>query len=380
LESKKILSIIDIINFGGPARGIIQVATYLKEKKSPFSMVVASFNYLNRQDKRNEFVTALDHAGVERVLINERFPFDPLQIQEAFRIHRELRPDIVQTHGYKSHLLGLFLKLRFRVPWIAMTHGFTKEGKRLLLYNQVELLLLRWPDIVITVSPQLTKAVNRFRSSSKPTHYIKNAVSQGLIPISKTLPERSSSLTFGVFGRFSPEKGQEIFIEAFALLLKSETTSDVEALLAGAGNSEPLKTLARKLGVFDRIKFLPFVEKIGDLHHQIDVLVIPSLSEGLPNVLLEAMSFKKAVIASKVGAIPEVIEDKVDGILVEPGSVEALKEQLEILVLDSKLRCNLGEKAHHKVMKDYSVEARGLKFETLYQELLGAVAFLNYPV
>ncbi|MFC2105535.1 glycosyltransferase family 4 protein [Candidatus Bipolaricaulota bacterium] len=143
-------------------------------------------------------------------------------------------------------------------------------------------------------------------------------------------------------GRLVPEKGVQFLLEAIARLSKEMSC---ELWLGGRGSYEPaLRALAKKLGIMDSIRWLgwvPWGQELFQRMSKADVLVLPSLTEGLPLVLIEAMSQCLPVIASRVGGTPEIVMDGVSGILIEPGNSLALARAIRQVSTDTELRQKL---------------------------------------
>ncbi len=146
-------------------------------------------------------------------------------------------------------------------------------------------------------------------------------------------------------GRLAPEKGISILIKAVAFL-KSRQGRDIEVCLVGDGEERPaLVQLVKKLGLTDVVAFhgyVSFGEQLFAHYSNADIFVLPSLSEGTPNVLIEAMAFGLPIVASRVGGCEELIKDHVTGILTEPGSVQSLQSALQELLDDPGLCARLG--------------------------------------
>jgi len=186
-------------------------------------------------------------------------------------------------------------------------------------------------------------------------------------PYSGGNPQQSNQPLRAVFlGWVEPNKGIHDLLHVIADL----KTTEVLWQIAGDGKSfEAMKTLAHELGIENQVKFLGWVkgeEKI-DLLTSSDFFLLPSYNEGLPNALLEAMASGLACVATRVGAIPDVIEDGVDGILIEAGDRKGLELACQNLIADSKKRIQMGEKAQNKIQKQYSIERASSKFAQLFQ-------------
>jgi glycosyltransferase involved in cell wall biosynthesis len=132
--------------------------------------------------------------------------------------------------------------------------------------------------------------------------------------------------------------------ELLTALSRIESDSaDWSLTLAGDGDLEKAKTLARNLGIFDRITCTGWLDSPGvhALLESSDVLILPSHAEGLPMAIVEAFAYGVPVIASSVGAIPEIVVDRKSGLLISPGDVDALERAIRDLCADDQLRDSL---------------------------------------
>src|SRR5262249_9818316 len=141
----------------------------------------------------------------------------------------------------------------------------------------------------------------------------------------------------GAVGRLSAEKGFDLLIRAVGRLLKGG--ADVQLIIVGDGEERPrLEALITELGLVDRVLMLGYRPDVSELYQAMDVYALSSLSEGLPNVLLEAMALEVPIVATRIAGVPRLVRDEVTGLLVEPGSVDALTHGLDRLLADPALR------------------------------------------
>jgi glycosyltransferase involved in cell wall biosynthesis len=165
------------------------------------------------------------------------------------------------------------------------------------------------------------------------------------------------------------DKGVLDLMRAMPIVLRS--VPDATFVLAGSGDADSIANLARSLRVEHALRLPGWVNGEGkdELLRQSDVFVLPSYYEGLPVGVLEAMACGVPVIATRVGGIPDVIKDRVNGLLLEPGQPEALARALIAMLTDDALRSRLREAAHSTVYKRYSAGSVIGRLETLYREL-----------
>ena len=110
------------------------------------------------------------------------------------------------------------------------------------------------------------------------------------------------------------------------------------------------------------------------IYAAIDIFVLPSLNEGLPMTILEAMAASRPVIATRVGAVPSVIRDGETGLLVDPGDIHGLRSAIARLLSQPDVCRRIGAAGHNWVSRNYTAEAMALKYSQMYDEVLGAPA------
>lgn len=174
-------------------------------------------------------------------------------------------------------------------------------------------------------------------------------------------------------GRLSREKGVEYLMKAIPSVLKRQPRC--RFVFAGEGPEEDrLKIMSQESGIKDRIVFTGFVDDIEQIIPATEIVVIPSLVEGLPYVLLETMMWGKAVVATEVGGIPEVIKHGENGILVPPMDSEALAESIVRLLKTRRNMTSLGKAAHQHVAENFSLQTMVEKYRNVFFSFLGEPA------
>jgi len=180
-----------------------------------------------------------------------------------------------------------------------------------------------------------------------------------------------------VLSRLNPMKGIEYFLQAAAMVLQRFPA--VRFLIIGGGSYRAdgsyiaeIEKCAADLGLFGRVIFTGFRTDVPEILAQINISVLPSLSEGLSNSLLESMAAGVPVIATRVGGTPEAMEDGTTGLLVPPRDSAALAEAMTLLLENPELARRFGEAGRHRVIRLFSIEKMVGKTESLYRKLLGA--------
>ncbi len=188
-------------------------------------------------------------------------------------------------------------------------------------------------------------------------------------PADFTTLRKPGTALIGVVARLSHEKGVDLAIAALALLRSRD--QDAALAIAGDGPEEAaLRRQAEAAGLTDRVHFLGRVADVGSLYRTLDCVMIPSRdgAEGLPNVLLEAMSASLPVVATRVAAVPEVLVDEAAGLVVPPGDAPALAAAAERALASGFYTA--GKEARQTVVRRFSLDRRALRLAALYREIL----------
>jgi len=352
----------------GPARQVTALARALH--RAGIDWLVIVFHRRGRPPSRCAHY--LQEAGVQHCVVEDRGPIDWRMALRVATILRRWRPSIVQTHGYKATALAYLLRrLRSPWPWVGFLHGATTENLKDRFYHWVDRRLLGAAERIVVMSQAQARA---FRHCGRRVRIIYNAA---LAPPSAGNPAEcdriaalASSLRrpiIGVVGRLSSEKGVDLFIDACAVLARKGLA--FSALVAGDGPERArLEAHCTGLGLASCVRFLGQVSNTDVVYRHLDLLVLPSRSEGLPNTMLEAMGADVPVVATAVGAVPEAVGTSSAAHLVAPGSAAVLVEAIErALIHGDSPEAAL---ARREVVSRFSLERRLEAHVQLYRELL----------
>ncbi|MGF1643283.1 MAG: glycosyltransferase family 4 protein [Thiotrichales bacterium] len=367
----RVMTIIDTMTIGGAGKVVLQFFEHADPTR--VEHVLCNFRY--NKPRSTEFNDAARQIGMGPELFSQASLIDPAPLLQAYRLARAGRYTIVETHGYKSNLIGLFLRATLGLRWIVYLHGWTAESPRMRYYRKFDEFCIRRADCVIGVSPTLVSTAARLRANRANTHLVLNGIDPRGIAGSGDDRESTrarlgithNSILVGCFGRLSSEKGQTQLILAWRALTLPRPA---KLLILGDGpDAAQLKQRVASEGMADRVIFVPHSSTMREYYDAIDILVIPSLSEGLPFVLLEAMALGKPVIATAVGAIPEVLVDDVNGWLIHPGDTFALTHQLQCLIDNPTRIDSVSQRARETVLRRFSALNHAEQLVSIYESL-----------
>ncbi len=301
--------------------------------------------------------------------------FDLITVSEIRRFASTQNIDIIHCHGYKSNMYGLTATVFSKVKKVSTVHNWIKTDRTLIVYSVIDKILLRFFDAIVAVSGDIK---NELISSGIPLKKI-STISNGIglerfssgkkdENLRKELGFSPGDKIIGTVGRMSQEKGHIHLLEAAKRVM--ESVPGTKLLIAGDGPLRSgLEQAARVLGISDKVVFAGVRKDIPRVLSIIDIFVLPSLVEGMPIALLEAMASGKCIIASETGDIPKLIINGQTGILVKPGDTDGLHKAMVSLLNDESLSVLLAGNAYRKVVNEYSSENMSREYTSLYSKL-----------
>jgi glycosyltransferase involved in cell wall biosynthesis len=303
---------------------------------------------------------------------------DPWRVPRAFLgIHRILRQaacDLLHTHGYFADLCGIPAARMLGLATVATCHGYISADRKLQLYNRLDKLVLRACGKIIAVSDGIRGEL--VASGLRPERIvtIKNAVplpgGEEEVRRRRRVQREAGTLDEGDFvlgyvGRLSSEKGVRMLIEAVSILRNEG--KPIRLVVVGDGPERcDLEELARQKSLADQVWFAGFQEEVGGWLPAFDAFVLPSLTEGTPLALLEAMAMGVPVIATAVGGVPKVVTDGINGLLVQAGDALSLAERIRDLQASPSLRERLSRRGREEISARYNIHHWCGEIERLY--------------
>ena len=369
---KRILLVIDNIEFGGGERGFLQLVSRLRHR----------FDF---------FVAAMPGGPFQQQIEEMGIPFVPLDVSRRISIKpigqmrdfvRGNNIDIIHSQGARVDFFARIAGRMANTPHVLSTvqmpiEGFDVGPLRKKLYLLMDRLSGIFVERFIVVSEALKRLfiegrripaqrVVRIYNGIELDFYQPNA-NQGDLRSKWDIPSRVPLI--GAVGRMVWQKGFEFFLRAIPEIM--ESYPDTRFLLVGDG---PLRTklenLAQQLNIDDSITFTGFQSDIRQILSAIDVLVVPSILEGLPMIILEGMAMAKPIVSTHIDGITEQISDEKEGILVPMRTSKDLAKAVSRLIHDRELAIRLGKAARRRVKNHFTVEQMIRETESVYLSLI----------
>ncbi|HMS82131.1 MAG TPA: glycosyltransferase family 4 protein [Nitrospira sp.] len=327
-------------------------------------------------------VKELSSLGVQVLVISESEVSLLKTLRKIVQQLKSRQYHIIHSHKPKDNVLGVLAGLLSSRPVIVRTvHGSPEmfpgiSRIRMALHELPNQVCNRvFVDQVIAVSEDLKSQLTKYYGQSRVV-CIHNGIS---LPDVNVLEEQGQvrskiglakgDFLIGTVGRLSAVKGCEFLIKAVPHLCR--ICHNFKVLFVGEGPlKSSLERLAESLRIRDRVIFMGHHDFPIDIVREMDVFVLPSLNEGIPLALLEAMSLQRPVVAAKVGGVPEVVRHELNGLLIESHDAQAIASACGRLLRDRVLRRSLGEAARIDIEKCFSSVVMGDNVAALYRKLL----------
>ncbi|MBI4437189.1 MAG: glycosyltransferase [Candidatus Omnitrophica bacterium] len=378
-QKVKVLHVITRLDRGGSSENTLLTLLRLDPSRYELSLI-----YGKTTEFPEERMNEARKAGILLLPLKEMIrsihPWkDLIAFWKLYRWMRKGGYDLVHTHTSKAGILGRFAAKYAGVPRIVHTpHGHVFYGYFSPMVHRGIIWIERFAgfftDRLVTLTQRGKEEHLRYKIL--PEHRITWAYSGIDLEAFRrgdgkedAFPSPEKGPCVGMIGRLAPIKGHLYFLQALPSVIRE--IPELKALLVGDGPlRQELEKACSTLGIQHHVLFLGEQERIQAILKRCDVVVLSSLNEGMGRVLLEAQAMGKPVIGTRVGGIPEVIQEGKTGYLVPPKDPQALAEKLLLLLKDPEKGRKMGEAARIWVDETFSVQEMVRRIDAVYQELL----------
>lgn len=358
--------LIDDASMGGGQKHLLSLAQHIDKSRFSVEVVCEEKGFLVDE------------------LVKINIPVHPIQISnrpslKSFfalrKIISKVNPSIIHSHGGTAGFYSRTCSIaNSKVGIVHTYHGIHylnfKKSFSKYLFRFIDRALLPFTDFTICVAQNdFDLGLKNGIVKKEKSVIIKNGIDVNQFASANDLPVHDNkSIIVGSVGRLHLQKGYEYLIKSAEKIL--ENNPNVRFVIAGDGElKNELNELAKSVGVENVFTFLGNQNDIASVIKQFDVFVLPSLWEGLPLVLLEAMAAKKPIVATNVNGISEIIESDKTGILVPPHDSDKLADGIIKMINDRNLQNFVVQEGFKKVNEEFNVVSMVKKTEDLYQSI-----------
>jgi glycosyltransferase involved in cell wall biosynthesis len=367
----KVLQAIRQGKVGGGETHIVDLVKHLN--KEHFQPVVLSFT-------DGEMIDTLNDMGVENYVIHSEKAFDFSTWKSVKTLMREKQIDLIHIHGTRATSNVYWAAKNLALPTVYTIHGWSFHDDQNALVKNARILFERW--ITKKTNCNISVSVSNQQTGTKNITGFKSVVVHNGIDLEKFNPDcckrknlrkelniAEDAFVISFIGRMTAQKDPFTLIKAFKEVLASNPGAVL--LMIGDGElKEKAIELTRELGIEKSVVFQKFRSDVADVLSSSDVFCLPSLWEGFPIALLEAMAMRKAVIATEVDGSVEIIQNKKNGLLIKPQNIQMLADVIKELMSNNSLRNELAAAAQQTILNDFDVKKMAKKIENVYLNVL----------
>ena len=382
-RSRKInvLLLVPTFDVGGTGNAVFTLANSLNPAR--YNLIICS---MRKSDPRAE--EKARKKDIKVINLDVRSFFDVSVILKLRRVLAEEEIQILHNHGFRPEIYGglagritnckgiLATILHNPAQDIPLDYGII-AGNIMNFFRRIFAFFCE--DILIAISDDAKKGLLKLRFPSKKIKVIYSGINPDLLKQKKNHLSREDILTklnipkdkfvIGTIAALRPYKDIFTLINAAKIIVQNYP--EVKILIIGKGPlKKNLEERVKSLNLENQVIFYDYVENVVEAYDIFNLMVLPSLTEGFPAVLLEAMAFSVPIVATRVGGVPEAIEDGISGILVPPKNPEALAEAIIKIYENPELASEMAKNARTRFEKYFTAETMARQYENIYEELL----------
>jgi glycosyltransferase involved in cell wall biosynthesis len=348
----RILTILEAHSITGPTKAVLEFHRESLRSKTTPRIELSILTFLRGNE--NDFTRAIRAEGIPLDIVPEKGRFDFGVIAQLRDVVQRRQPDMIWTNAVKSHFLIRASGLHKSSKWVAFHHGYTTTHWSTRLYNHLD----RWSHFgakrLITVCEPFARQLasrgiprDRIHVEHMPIRTSAPVPQNEAAALRQQLGIAPDTQVLLTVGRLSKEKGHAELLRALAMI-----RLPVRLVLAGDGpEAGNLRTLCTELQIQDLVIFAGHQTDVRPFYAMADVFVLPSHSEGSPNVLLEAIDANLPIVATTAGGIPEIVTTEVSALLTPPMDVAALAGAILRMLKDRALQKQLANAARNILVR-----------------------------
>lgn len=326
---------------------------------------------------KGEIGKEIEEAGIEVISLNKlKHRFDPTIVRDICHLIKKRNIKIVRTHQYHANLYGRLAGWLAKVPCIvASIHNVYTRDKK-IHRRIINKLLSRFTDKVVAVSETVKHDILMYDglSEDKVTVIYNGIDINRFSRINGNIIRKEFKIPFdipviGTIGRLTFQKGMKYLLEAVSLV-KKRSPKIILLIVGDSPIKDELQNYAKALGMDSHVIFTGSRRDVPELLSAMDIFVLPSLWEGLPNALLEAMAAGKPIIATDIPPIREIVNSEKVGILVPPQNCNAIADSIEFLFHNKNFAENLANAARERVFTTFHIKTSVRHYTELFENIL----------
>jgi len=357
----------------GPGRTIIETGCSIDSSRYGYSIGA----FCSKSFEQHPFIREATERNLTVFPINEVGQFDPKPINKILRLIDEQQIHVLHSHEVRSDFIGLLCARVKRIPIVTTIHGWISNEIKGQIYTAVDKALLRFFDRIIVVSEKTKEEVLETGVVEEKVSVLHNALvldtfrrDRNNCEFRRELAIPEGTTLIANIGRLSPEKGQADFLLAAREILRHH--DNVHFVLIGTGpDQSKLEQLAKDFQIQHSVTFAGFRTDMPSIYNNLDLVIQSSYTEGMPNVILEALLMEVPVLATDAGGTAEIISNGRTGVLIPHSSPEDItRNTLSFLKNPAKFK-QMARQGKSIVKEKFNFPDRTKKLSLIYDKLMG---------
>jgi glycosyltransferase involved in cell wall biosynthesis len=331
-------------------------------------------NLVDREGEKSDIVKAAIERGMDAVNFYTGGKFNPIVAIRLAKWMKQHDIHIIHTHGFKSDMVGLLTARLDGCKVVTTPHGWSLEkDKKLMLYEKIDRFIFNLMDMVCPLSIELSDSIKKLGMGNRKIRLILNGVDLDEID---SVKEKNrlyhDSFLVGYIGQLIDRK--DLFTLLKAMKIVTDNQRDIKLLIIGDGyRRDNLQKEVIKLALQKKIDFMGFRQDAITILKTFDAFVLPSLEEGIPRCLMEAMACEVPVIVSDIPGNRNLVINGETGLLFKLGDARELSETILYLMNNKEKARYMVIKAREKIEKEFSNKRMAEEYTQLYNELVGQI-------
>lgn len=370
----QVLHLISSSAFLGAERVVSEIAREINADRVSTHVGILGKSFLNLA---NDFSRAIRNQNIPIIEFQSNGKIDFRCLRYIRKYIDEQGIEIVHSHGYKSDIYAFFSVFWNKRPiqLVASSHTWKLSTCWEKMYKLVDLYILKRFNKVVAISNEIRIELLKSGIDENRILIIYNGIDVNIsdnqiLDSNQLLLEKSANSVFiGTVSSLTVEKAQHDLIAAFSQI--QQEFSEVRLIIVGDGNQRDLlENQVKERGLVDKVLFTGYRKDVNQLYKLFDIFALVSYSEGLPMAMLEAMACRIPVVVSRVGAIPDVINDRENGLLIDAGNIRDIASSLRLLIENPALMKAMGERGRETIVSRYSSNRMAQEYQKIYDEVL----------
>lgn len=368
-----VLHLRDTYEIGGPGKTILE--THRAMDRNRFRLHLGVF-LRHGEPEDSPFIAEAKRLGMPVHFIKGGHAYDLRMISRVIKLVRTLQIDIVHAHEVKSDFIAYLSARFYPIPIVTTLHGWIGNSLKQRLFAKLDKRIVRGFDRVIAVSRRIEEELLAAGVPGERLRMVHNAIvveryrrtgRRGIL--AEVIGRPIVGPVIASLGRLSPEKGHADLIDAVDRVVRFGQKVSLVLIGDGPERTKLLQQINER-GLQGVVHLPGYIQEPQRLFEEIDLMVLPSHTEGLPNAALEALLMEVPVLATRVGGTPEVITDGITGRLVSPHSPEELAAGLLEFLSAPESWKQMAMQGKDMVKATFNFQARTRRVEDIYTELM----------